>query len=593
MYKKFFVGVLAFGTLAACSFTLNTTSVQCLSESECLAKGAAFANTTCDPTTKTCVPVDVNAGLCTTNQDCISQNANAPAYCRKSDKKCILLETPECPYFHGTIAQVADDNVVIIGELNPTNQTAIATQLDAIYAMTQSDFTQAVGGLPPALGSTKSRPVVIVGCNELGAGYDGLLRAANHLVNDLQVQLILGPVNSNDANVVLSQVTLPNKVVSIEPITTISSLSDLPNPVAPTPMVWRVAPSDSTQADMVAKFFDDFLCIPATTGKGCDPTSYPVTSGNMAAGTPMKVMMIESGDLIGLSQGAALAKSVKFNCSYFSPCGLNDNAAPTPPANWTDPWPEYALGNLGDQTDPVNNPVPAASIAKVIAAALAFKPNVILWPASVPSLALTALQPLEQQWGAANPGVPPPIHIEISAWGALAATVAATPFGQGVNLRKRMFFMGAKNPPASTLINDFSARFFAAHPEFTGSTLSALHYEVNDVAYMAFYAMAAVGSAPLTGPNIAQALANGKLNPPGTPIDAEPSQFGKAFGILAQGGSIDINGLFGPEDFNTKTGASNGLAEIQCVNSTFKVASSGYSWDDASKASVGSVSNCN
>jgi len=136
-------------------------------------------------------------------------------------------------------------------------------------------------------------------------------------------------------------------------------------------------------------------------------------------------------------------------------------------------------------------------------------------------------------------------------------------------------------------------RLFAAHPEFTGSTLSALHYEVNDVAYMAFYAMAAVGSAPLTGPNIAQALANGKLNPPGTPIDAEPSQFGKAFGILAQGGSIDINGLFGPEDFNTKTGASNGLAEIQCVNSTFKVASSGYSWDDASKASVGSVSNCN
>jgi len=459
--------------------------------------------------------------------------------------------------------------------------------------MTQKDFTQAVGGLPPSLGSTKSRPVVIVGCNELGAGYDGLVRATNHLVLDLQVPLILGPVNSNDANVVLSQVTLPNKVVSIEPITTISSLSDLPNPVAPTPMVWRVAPSDSTQAEMVAKFIDDYLCIPDATNKGCDPTSYLVTSGNVAANTPIKVMMIESGDLIGLSQGAALAKTVKFNCPYFSPCGLNDNAAPTPPSGWTGPWPAYALGNLGDQTDPINNPVPSASIAKVIAAALAFKPNVILWPASVPGLALTALQPLEQQWASANVGVPPPVHIEIAAWGALAATVSVTPFGQSVNLRKRMFFMGAKNPPASSLINDFSARFFAAYPEFTGVTLSALHYEVNDVAYMAFYAMAAVGSAPLTGPNIAQALANGKINPPGTAIDAEPSQFGKAFGILSQGGAIDLNGLFGPEDFNLKTGAANGLAEIQCVNATFKVVSSGYSWNDTNQSSVGTVANCN
>ncbi|MGH7285964.1 MAG: hypothetical protein ACRELY_30970, partial [Polyangiaceae bacterium] len=80
-----------------CSF-LNTTAVQCLSEAECLGKGPGFANTTCDPVTKTCVTVDAGVGDCNTNADCIAANASAPAICRKSDKKCAVLQSAECPF---------------------------------------------------------------------------------------------------------------------------------------------------------------------------------------------------------------------------------------------------------------------------------------------------------------------------------------------------------------------------------------------------------------------------------------------------------------------------------------------------------------
>lgn len=581
------VGAIVVASGAGCSVGLNTTAVQCLSEAECLAKGPAFANTTCDPTTKTCVPVDVNVGLCTKNQDCITQNGGSASMCRKSDHKCVILASEDCPFVRGTTNEIANDNTVFIGALTPVSSDATGNDIEAALVVAQADLS-ALGGLPPVTGSNATRPVVIVSCR---TGASHLLPAAKHLVEDVNVPIIIGPMGSADAAKTLTQYALPNQVLTILPGANVSSLSDLPNPAAPTPLVWRLAPPQDILVAGVQSFVNSDLCLPDTQGgKGCDATSRLVTMGIVAANTPIKIMFIGDGDLAGLDYLHQYQNQLTFNCSYFSPCGTADNSALTPPAGWTASWPEFSVGNLGDATDPVNNPNPAAVDAQVVAAALKFQPNVIVWGINPPSIQ-PAFLPIEQQWASANPGIPRPIHIIQDVSAPRVGGIMASPLGSSTNMRHRVFFFGAKLP-TSSLVSDFTAHYQQANPGFTGQ-IPNIVYSENDAAYVAIYGMAATGSAPLTGPNIGAALAKGKINPPGKSINALPLDLPLGLSTLTNGANIDLNGVGGPLDFDLKKGAITNDVAIECFNSTFTLVDSGFDWIYSSGQPTGSVSNCN
>jgi hypothetical protein len=580
-------GAIVVSSSAGCSVGLNTSAVQCLSEAECLAKGPAFVNTTCDPVTKTCVPVDVNAGLCATNEDCITANAGSASMCRKSDHKCVLLASNDCPFVRGTPAEIANDNTIFIGALTPVSNDQPGNEVEAALVLAQSDLS-ALGGLPPTAGSNATRPVVIVSCR-VGAGH--LLGATQHLVEDVRVPLIIGPMSSADAAETMTEYALPNQVLSILPGANVSSLSDLPNPVAPTPLVWRLAPSQDIQVAGIQSFINTDLCGPdGQGGQGCDAASRVVTLGIVPANTPIKIMFIGEGDLAGLDYLHQYQTQLTFNCSYFSPCGTSDNSAPNPPSGWTGSWPEFGVGNLGNANDPVNDPNPAAVDAQVVAAALKFQPNVIVWGVNPPSIQ-PAFLPIEQQWATANPGIPRPIHIIQDINAPRLGGIIATPLGTTSNMRHRVFFFGAKLPQTS-IVGDFTAHYQQANSGFTGQIPSTVFYE-NDAAYVAIYGMAAVGSAPMTGPNIGAALAKGKINPPGKSIDALPLDLPVGLSTLTSGSNIDLNGVTGSLDFDLKKGAITNDVAIECFNSSMTLVDSGFDWSYSTGQPTGTVANCN
>jgi len=348
--------VLLLGALSVLS--IGGCSLQCLSESECLAKGPAFANTTCDPTTKTCVALQSGQDLCKATTDCVT--SHGPEYiCRRSDKKCVALKTPECPFLMDspTIASYKDPNVIILGALTPANDNALGTMMEKSVELAQQDFSTSDNFLPPVTGTTATRPVVIVGCNEFGAGNDGLLRAANHLVKDLQVPIILGPVDSGNDAVVEVNVALPNKVLSILPTSTLSGLSSLPS-MSTALLTWRLNYSDATLASTVGDLFKTVLPARAQT------------LGIIHAGDPLKVAVIEENNLFGLTIGGKVQAQIQFNGK-----SAIDNAQDQPP--------HYMLGNVGDQRDTVNNPRPDATVAAVVAAVLQFQPHIIVHASAV------------------------------------------------------------------------------------------------------------------------------------------------------------------------------------------------------------------
>src|ERR1700722_996504 len=111
----------------ACSFALNTTAVQCLSEQDCLNRGPAFANTTCSPVTKTCVVPEAGVVGCTTNVAC-STTLGVTAICRHSDSTCQPLKTAECPDIFdaaNALTSLPDNQVVLLGSLSPENDSVL------------------------------------------------------------------------------------------------------------------------------------------------------------------------------------------------------------------------------------------------------------------------------------------------------------------------------------------------------------------------------------------------------------------------------------------------------------------------------------
>lgn len=551
-------------TGGGCSLGLNTTAVQCLSEAECVSRGAGFENTTCSPMTKTCVPVDPNAGLCKLNADCV--NAGGPAICRKTDSKCVQLQTAECPTVFARPTDILNDKAVIVGAMTPANDAELGAIMEKTIGLVQQDFNTAVPGLPSADGSPGSRPLIFVGCNEFGAGIDGLLRGANHLVKDLQTQVVIGPVDSQNVIQTATKVMLPNKILNILPTSAISALSDLPNPAAPTPLLWRASYSDAGIAGTIGEFVKQVL----------EPQA--IALGIVPAGQPVKVLILAEGSIVGLSAGQKTQAAITFNGKTAA-----ENAAATPP--------NFAFVNFGDQRDAVNNPDPNAKIASAIAAVYAFAPHIIIHTSAIIGVTKIFI-PLESLWPA---GVPRPLHVTgLSSWASAPLTgYLASPPGKATGLRKRVFGVRGLSPALDpAIVSNWTIRFKTAYPEFMNSNINPLAYTVFDAAYLAAYSVAAVGSKPLTGPNAAQGLM--QLLPPGAPIQASPDDISKALGILGSGQAIDLNGLSGNLNFDPKTGGVGVDTEIYCSSvdlsgTAVGFQSSGFKWDHLTGTGSGTV----
>lgn len=537
--------IAAFGGAQGCTAVTNTTAIQCTSEAECLAKGDEFAGTTCDSVTKTCIKKDVNEGLCTRNQECLDRANGAPAICRKSDKKCIALTTPECPTVLGKQGNlsIADDNAIIIGAMTPAGTVELGTVMEDAISLAQAEIEKGfLKGLPPLPGQTAPRPLVVVACREFQGGLEGLLRGANHLANDVQVPLVIGPVDPANGGLVAGQVFLPKKILNILPTAVTSGLVNLPNPIAPTQLIWRLNFDDRSVATVTGQFITNQL-EPALVAKN--------------GGTPIKVALVAEGNQLGVSSAAQMTKTLRFNGK-----SALENAADTEP--------KFLSVNFGDLNDPVGNPNPEAKISTTLAALRAFKPNIILHAYAVFGIQ-RILFGIEQSWP--MDGTPRPYHIGLTPpWNTFAPLFSfldAMPFRNGRVFAAQNYTSAAVAPfpVASAQVQAWLQRFNDKFPDLAMSPTpkNQLVWLLYDATYLAAYGITALKDKPVTGENIAQTL--GLFNPPGATISTyEAADLTKGFSELQAGRGIDIQGLSGDMNFDVAFAAPNYGLEITCPN---------------------------
>lgn len=535
----------------ACTSVTNTTAVQCTSEAECLGLGPAFAGTTCDKVSKTCVQVADTTGSCTTNQQCLDEAKGKAAICRKSDKKCITLTTDECPVVmtkKGN-SELADDNVIVIGAMTPVDQSELGTVFERSLELAHLEISSSTfRGLPPAPGSTANRPIAVVACREFLFGREGLLRAADHLVNTVKVPLVIGPADPSNVVPVATQYFLPNRVLTIAPVAPSSLLATLPSPISPTPLIWRLNSDDRQSAKLQAQFILNQLEPAVIARQLANPTCAPT-----CVQAPIKVAFVQSNDSLGNSAQPTILANLKFNGTPGAPASAEQNQADG----------KLKLLNFGDVNDTLANPNPDGKIGQIIGQLVQYRPDIIIHMHPPAALAKIIFG-IEGAFAGAVLDAQPPIHVSMtSVWNGFAPLHSHL---NGRQYRSGRFFAfqnfssqkEAPFPVASVQVQSWLSRFNDRNPEFSSSpsNVNQPTWSWYDAMYLAAYSIVALGDKPVTGENLAGTM---KSFTSGTTIntyDGPTGDLDKAFGELRAGRPIDLNGLLSNMSFDLTTGVA-------------------------------------
>lgn len=106
-------------------------------------------------------------------------------------------------------------------------------------------------GFPRSPGGT-TRPIVLVGCNSV-VTEEQAVEAAKHLVDDLEVQAIIGHTFDDNTIAIATRVTIPKGVLLVSP----SAPSDALATIIDNDLVWSAAPSKSFQGTALAAYYPD------------------------------------------------------------------------------------------------------------------------------------------------------------------------------------------------------------------------------------------------------------------------------------------------------------------------------------------------
>jgi hypothetical protein len=514
------VAACAVAAQGGCSVVTNETAIQCVSEQDCLSRGPAFVGTTCDATTKTCLKVAADQDLCTTNRQCIDRAGGVPAICRKKDRKCATLQTPECPTVHQTAGQLLDDNAIVIGALTPAGHTELGDNMEAAMALAHKDLSTSARGLPQVEGSSGVRPLVILSCREFNAGgFDSLNRAANHLAKTVNVPVVIGPVDPANDNFVLNEVFIPNRVLSILPTIVSTSLTQLPGSTQTSPLVWGVEITDSGTTNAAQELVSGYL--------EAQVRAQPGFTG------PVRIALMLEDNFFGQGGAAKMEQKLRFN---------NKSAV----ENLSDG--NYLRVSVGNLIDPVGNPAPDQKVAEAVGAVLKFNPHIVLHsyaPAAIPK----AFFGLAFAW----PGnVPHAYHVDLlhtwTAFAPLLDVLTAVP-----PLRERVFAPATHVPDdAKARMGPWLIRFKQDNLSLNSATAEGTIVQVwYDATFLAAYAIAANRGKPLTGENLAATLPQFLAGPA---VVTGPDDVNKAFSLLNSGQTIDLAGLSGAMNLDPRTG---------------------------------------
>ncbi len=478
--------------LGACTVFLDPNNEQCATNADCTSRGPAFEGTFCSDR-KVC---EGDRAYCKSNSDCITRKG-APNYiCVLPDHRCVDVLSPECSGLKGDLT---DDHVVILGTLLSPKTQPFFLACNNSVELAREDFMNTASGLPGSQGSGR-RSIAVVSCDP-APGSPALVTAATHLVKDVHVAGIVGPIGSPDVLAVAQNVAIPNKTVLITPSGTSNLLTNLTGRQG---LLFRLGALDAETAKAQSLLVSGFV----------EPTLH--ARGVVPAGGNLKLAVFHAGTSFGLGVANQLFSLLNYN-------------GKTPAQNGDMYYKDITYG------DPAAGDASAQQAAAVVDL-VNFNPDIVMISGNLEAGTIWRDLILPKESSSFKPFYIHPVADYVDVLKAIPND----------DVRKRV--MGTVSGPSQTDTNysQYLTRYPSVfHTEGTPLTLSAASF---DAAYLILDGVAANGDNPLTGDNIGKAI--GRLMPPGDPIAAGPEGINPAFQDLASGRNVDFTGVSGPIDFD-------------------------------------------
>ncbi len=542
--------LMALGLASSCELLVDWSDTQCQTDHDCDGKAPEGVRAVCS-TEHLCV----RGPDCATNLDCIAANPSTPSICRRSDQTCARLTSDECTY-KAEPSDLTNDNTLWFGIISPRTS---GPHMEAAVDLVRQHIVRS-GNLPPANVLAERRPMALVSCtNDKGT----FSKSLDHLVNTLQVPAILGSNDSGDVVSMLTTHNLPKAgVLTLSPTASAPGISDIFNDG----MFFRMSGINTIAVKSLAHVLK--TVVEPQLHSGPKPLLGPTDQ--------MKVAVMHKSDAVGLADAGAAASIVFFNGKPATTNGSN-----------------YKVFDYGHPGDPANT-MPAARYAAVVAEVLAYKPHVIFVFGSLEFAEMD--KEIENRW---TETAYRPIWLVVKG----IATVFTNDIGSNEDWAKRVYgsqpLVDMKTPAYSSFEQSFRANF----PSLMVKATATPSYF--DAGYVLAYAVAANGSKPITGRNLADAIRDHLIPVPGA-APARQLYVGydnvfTALTALSNGDRIDLQGLSGSLDF-LPNGDVSQTQEIFCMqtepgpNGTFGRVigpkASGLIFDPTTETVMGSISGC-
>jgi len=514
---------------------------------------------------------------CTTNQECtdrataagplpgdagdagpigVDKDGIAPSVCVKPAGKCARLLSEDC---RGLIGDYKNDDAIVLATLftlsGATAATNVPREQSALLAAEEINSSLGGSGIPPAKGSVRQRPLVVVSCDES----KNLERVGKHLVEDLQVAGVVGPNTSQDSLDITTKVLAKPtaNTVIMSPTAVAAGIAGLPD----NNLTWRNIPSDIPRGKLMIQQLNAMEAALKTAG------GMPGPAGATARSAPLKLAIVYRDDAQGQSNFGVIAGDQQWNGAGLS-----------------------AASNTAYVTISKYLPANAATEGAAIVTALeAKRPDVIAVFGQAESVTSFILPYERALQTAGAPATERPYYMLIDSNRTKELIDATTAAGVSTDLRQRLRGVGVTSQPSAIPIaNAFNSAFsarYGANPRVSNMGQSY------DGMYALALALAATTDERPTGKAIAKGLT--KLAA-GTDVTIGQANVRAAFQKLAAGDTVRATGTFSEFKWDQNGDLAGGLVEIWCVSggSPNFFGSSGLTMDVATLAPSGAYTQC-
>jgi hypothetical protein len=459
---------------------------------------------------------------CSTHKDCFDKNGSLdPQAC--VDGLCVNLKSDECP----VLLPLSDTNyealtstdAIILGAFSYIPSSLVGNYTRN-YDLAVTEFNEEAGGL---FVGGKRRKIAMVVCNWTYDMQSDFLKPTEHLVNELKVPAVLGPVLADDQQYVFEEKGSEAGVFFMSPGYSHDSLATLQDGG----LVWNMLSGGSA----LSVSYTPLLDLAVTHLR------HQTTANHLGETDDVRVAVITATDERFLRELSDSVKAqIKFN-------------GKTAAENETD-------GNFKAIATTSYYKDPNFSQVAVRDAMLAFKPHIIIGMTG--DEMFTKIIPLiETDWSTSVPDQPPPFYM-LSPFHYQNAQLTAFLNSNGAT---RTRLIGVNWPAAAdqTVYNAYQGRF----NEKYGSLARGLE-NYYDSAYYLLYATAAAGQL-ISGDRIAQGML--RITSGATQYSVGPNDMNMALQVLQNGtGKFTLIGAGGPPTWDTN-GSRNDPGSVWCINS--------------------------